>query len=63
MQIVIEDGTEVVKLRKGEEHSLREAKRVCGELEKWLGNVEAGKAAEALAGVVAAYEVANEPNT
>jgi len=55
MQIVIEDGEPVVRLRKGEENSLQEAERLCGELQKWLGNAEAGKAAEALAGVVAAY--------
>ena len=55
MQIVIEDGKDSVKLRKSEAAALDSAERICGDLQKWLGNAEAGVAAEKLAGVRAAY--------
>lgn len=55
MKIIVEDGKEAVQLRKSEVAALESAERICGDLQKWLGNAEAGTAAEKLAGVRAAY--------
>lgn len=66
MQIVIEDGKPIVRLRKGEEKSLREAQRISAELSSWLEDEEAESAAAHLLAVIERYvpaEVINEPST
>ncbi len=55
MQIVIENGKPTVKLLAGEQRSLREAKRLCDELSKWLDSEPAENATLALGDVINLY--------
>lgn len=55
MRIEIVDGKSVVTFRKREQESLREALRLCTELEEWLPDEHTKAASEALGPLVAKY--------